>query len=192
VAALQGGRLVVSQPEECAIFIFHTSQDTTGDRVAPDLPTVDYDALSEEARLAREHAIDTFVWYALPDLKDKSLATARKLGKVIREDVEYRDSEYAPGQKLEIRSLQFDGLQIDGWVDEQKKLRINTVKVTHPRWRVRDGLGVGASIQQLDRILGYPDKRTGDVLQYSGETETAEFTVRHGRIVQVLLIHYNG
>jgi hypothetical protein len=29
VAALQGGRLVVSQPEECAIFIFHTTQDTT-------------------------------------------------------------------------------------------------------------------------------------------------------------------
>jgi hypothetical protein len=29
VAARQGGWLVVSQPEECAIFIFHTTQDTT-------------------------------------------------------------------------------------------------------------------------------------------------------------------
>lgn len=148
-------------------------------------------ASSLDAQMARAHAVDVFVWEALPDLPDGApLHAARKLGKLVDEKVTYKDNEYIPGRKIEERTLTHDGLVISGWVDGGKFRRTH-VLVTKPVWRVRDGLGVGAGVQDLARVLGRAQGRSGDVFTYSGETESVRFTIRDGKVAQVEFLIYH-
>ena len=54
-----------------------------------------------------------------------------------------------------------------------------------------DGLGVGASVNDLARVLGCANTRAGDQLTYSGETESVRFTIREGRFAAVEIFHYH-
>lgn len=136
--------------------------------------------------------IDEFVWNALTDLPDGApLAKARALGKPPVERGRQLDNEYEPGQKIEERTLVYDGLEVTGQVTASGKFRLWHAKVTKAGWRVRDGLGVGASVEALARVLGCANAQSGDVLTYSGETENVQFTVRDGRIAGVELFVYH-
>lgn len=142
--------------------------------------------------LADPNLVDRFVWSSLPDLPDGArLAKARALGALPLERVRFLDNEYDPGQKIEERTLVYDGLEITGQVVAGQEFRQWHAKVTKAGWRVRDGLGVGASVNDLARVLGCANTRAGDQLTYSGETESVRFTIREGRIAAVEIFHYH-
>jgi hypothetical protein len=142
--------------------------------------------------LADPNLVDQFVWNALPDLPDgTSLTKARALGQITAERVRRLDNEYDPGQQIEERTLVYAGLEVTGQVTPDQTLRLWHAKITKPGWKVRDGLGVGASVEELARVLGCANRRAGDVLTYSGETESVQFTIRDGRIAAVELFHYH-
>lgn len=156
-----------------------------------DVTPVDYATLSTNALLAREHAIDEFVWYAFPDLPDGApLARLRAVGKLPMERVRLLDNEYVPGQKIEERTFEYDGLVVTGQ-NEAGTLRFWYAKVTKPAWKVRSGLGVGASLADVTRVLGPPNAVKGDAIEYQGESESARFRIRDGRVAELECIHYH-
>lgn len=148
--------------------------------------------LTPGSPLADPNLVDQFVWNAFPDLPDGApLAKARSLGALPVERVRYLDNEYDPGQQIEERTFVYDGLEITGQVAAGQKFRQWHAKVTKPGWSVRDGLGVGASVKDLARVLGCANSRNGEVLTYSGETESVRFTIRNGRIASVEIFLYH-
>lgn len=145
-----------------------------------------------DSPLADPNLVDQFVWNALPDLPDGApLAAARALGALPVERIRHLDNEYDPGQKIEERTFVYDGLEVTGQVVAGQTFRPWHAKVTKPGWRVRDGLGVGASVNDLARVLGCANTRAGDRLTYFGETESVRFTIRDGRIAAVEIFHYH-
>lgn len=142
--------------------------------------------------LADANRVDEFVWNVFPDLPDGApLAKARAIGNVTFERVRQLDNEYQAGQKIEERTLEFDGLEVTGRVTADQKLRLWHAKVTKAGWRVRGGLGVGASVNEVVQVLGCANSRSGEELTYTGETESARFTVRDGRIAAVEIFVYH-
>lgn len=156
-----------------------------------DVAPVDYATLSTAALMAREHAIDEFVWYTFPDLPDGApLTRLRAVGRPPMERVRHLDNEYLPGQKIEERTLEYDGLVITGQ-DDGGTFHWWYAKVTKPVWKVRSGLGVNARLAEVTRVLGPPNVVKGDAIEYQGESESARFRIRDGRVTELELFRYH-
>ncbi|KRT68718.1 MAG: hypothetical protein XU15_C0017G0017 [candidate division NC10 bacterium CSP1-5] len=116
-----------------------------------------------------------------------SLTDLKAVGNVQREVVSTVKNRHDENQIDEVRELYYDGLYVRAYfpAKDHKRLFLEEVEITSARFRVKHGLNVGASVTELQRVLGQPDEVKGDVYSYFGEADTVHFVVRGGVIIKV-------
>lgn len=116
-----------------------------------------------------------------------SLTDLKAVGKVQREVISMVKNPHVENQIDEVRELYYDGLYIKAYFPamDHKRFLLEEVEITSARFRVQHGLNVGASVAELERVLGEPDEIKGDVYSYSGETDTVRFVIHNGVITKV-------
>jgi len=116
-----------------------------------------------------------------------SLTDLKAVGNVQREVVSTVKNRHDENQIDEVRELYYDGLYVRAYfpAKDHKRLFLEEVEITSARFRVKHGLNVGASVTELQRVLGQPDEIKGDVYSYFGEADTVHFVVRGGVIIKV-------
>ena len=136
--------------------------------------------------------IDNFVWEGLEVPLGKSLQDLRRIGRVLREVVTSVQNPHDKNQLDEVRTIFFDGLAIDAYFPNgnHDRFLLREVIVTKPRWKVRDGLLVGAQADLVTEVLGVPTEATKDFFKYCGETECVIFQLRRGVISKITFQYY--
>ena len=116
-----------------------------------------------------------------------SLADLKAVGKVQREVVSTVKNRHVANQIDEVRELYYDGLYVKAYFParDHKRFLLEEVEITSPRFQIKHGLNVGASVAELKAVLGQPDEVKGDVYSYFGEADTVHFVVRGGVIIKV-------
>jgi len=116
-----------------------------------------------------------------------SLTDLKAVGKIEREVISTVRNPHVENQVDEVRELYYDGLYVRAYfpAKDHKRLFLEEVEITSARFRVKHGLNVGASVTELQRVLGQPDEVKGDVYSYFGEADTVHFVVRGGVIIKV-------
>ena len=116
-----------------------------------------------------------------------SLTDLKAVGKVEREVVSTVKNAHVGNQIDEVRELYYEGLYIKAYfpAKDHKRFLLQEVQITSPRFRIKHGLNVGASVAELHRVLGTPDEVKGDVYSYAGETDTVCFVITNGVITEV-------
>ena len=116
-----------------------------------------------------------------------SLMDLKAAGKVHREVVATVRNPHVENQIDEVRELYYDGLYVRAYfpAKDHKRLFLEEVEITSPRFKIKHGLDVGTPVAELERVLGEPDEIKGDVYSYSGETDTVRFVVKNGVITKV-------
>jgi len=116
-----------------------------------------------------------------------SLMDLKAVGKVQREVVSTVKNRHVENQIDEVRELYYDGLYVRAYfpAKDHRRLLLEEVEITSPRFGIKHGLNVGASVTELQRVLGEPDEIKGDVYSYFGEADTVHFVVRGGVIIKV-------
>ncbi len=116
-----------------------------------------------------------------------SLTDLKAVGKIEREVVSTVRNPHVENQIDEVRELYYDGLYVRAYfpAKDHKRLFLEEVEITSPRFKIKHGLDVGTPVAELERVLGEPDEIKGDVYSYSGETDTVRFVVKNGVITKV-------
>ena len=116
-----------------------------------------------------------------------SLTDLKAVGNVQREVVSTVKNRHDENQIDEVRELYYDGLYVRAYfpAKDHKRLFLEEVEITSPRFKIKHGLDVGTPVAELERVLGEPDEIKGDVYSYSGETDTVRFVIHNGVITQV-------
>ena len=116
-----------------------------------------------------------------------SLMDLKAVGKVQREVVSTVKNRHVENQIDEVRELYYDGLYVRAYfpAKDHRRLLLEEVEITSPRFGIKHGLDVGASVAELKAVLGQPDEIEGDVHSYSGETDTVRFVIKNGVITKV-------
>jgi|SRR5690242_5384942 hypothetical protein len=148
----------------------------------------DAGTLALDERLRR---IDQFLRDRPAFLGGRSLQELRKLAPLRAERIEKEVDPQAADRELEYRRLNFDGLELVGRVEAPGGFSPLQVTVTSPRWKLRQGLGVGTPVQRVESVLGPPMEQEEGMLRYQGTREQATFHVRRGVIERVEL-QYRG
>ncbi|HKW91628.1 MAG TPA: hypothetical protein VJX92_06995 [Methylomirabilota bacterium] len=144
----------------------------------------DSGTLALDERLRR---IDQFLRDRPAFLGGHSLQELRKLAPLRAERIEKEADPQAAGRELEYRRLNFDGLELVGRVESPGGFSPLQVTVTSAKWKLRQGLGVGTSVQRVESLLGPPMEQEEGLLRYRGTSEQATFHVRRGVIERVEL-----
>ena len=144
-----------------------------------------------EEMLARQAVIDKFVHDAPVFLKDTSLKALRKLNSLKGESVTDSPNPHVAGEKIEFRTLTYNGLTIYGRVLNKSKLSPIQITVTDSRWKILNNLNVGTSSERIEQKLGIPTKEYSGVKQYCGETECVNFHAKERKITKVELNYYS-
>ena len=134
--------------------------------------------------------IDQFVHDAPLFMKGKSLSELRKLGTLINERLDKSPSKYITDKIEEYITLQFDGLEIYGWVRSPEELAPIRITVTKSHWHILKGLDVGAPTEHILQTLDQPTKEMKNIFEYCGETECVRFYLAEGKISKVEFIYY--
>jgi hypothetical protein len=125
--------------------------------------------------------------------KQETLESIRKLGPLKSQKITQQPDPYRPAQLEEYHTLQFDGLEIYGRVEiNRRDFRPVRVTVYAPEWKILHGLGVGTPSQRIEEILGQPNDRGPGLLKYNGEVDQVHFHVRNGAITKVVFIYFSG
>jgi len=116
-----------------------------------------------------------------------SLTDLKAVGKVEREVISTVKNAHVEKQIDEVRELYYEGLYIKAYfpAKDHNRFLLQEVQITSPRFSVKHGLNVGASVAELHRVLGTPDEVKGDVYSYAGETDTVRFVITNGVITEV-------
>ena len=152
-----------------------------------------YAADQFEEMLSRQAAIDKFVWEAPLFIKDKSLTALRKLAPLKFEEVYEKPNPHVPGENIEYKGLDFDGLSIFGEVKNQSELAPIHIIITDKRWQILKELNVGTNIERIEQVLGkatYEYGNTKEVKEYKGETNSIIFHTEDTSIKKIELVYY--
>ena len=116
-----------------------------------------------------------------------SLAELKAVGRVRREVVSTVKNRHDQNQVDEIRDLYYNGLYVSAYfpAKDHKRLLLQSVEITSPRFAIKHGLNVGTSLALLKAALGEPNAVDKDVHAYVGEGNTVYFTIKHGVITKV-------
>ena len=111
----------------------------------------------------------------------------KAVGNVQREVVSTVKNRHVENQVDEVRELHYDGLYVRAYfpAKDHKRLFLEEVEITSPRFKIKHGLDIGTPGAELQRVLGQPDEIRGDVYSYSGETDTVRFVIHNGVIAKV-------
>jgi hypothetical protein len=144
----------------------------------------------KENRYNREIKIDKFIYEAPLFMKGKSLYEIRNIGKPNREFIENKPNSHDVKTIDTFITLQFDGLEIYGYLKSEDELWPIRVTITKPQWKILDALDVGAPISRIEKVLGPPKEREKNLRKYCGETECVFFYINKGRISKVEFYYY--
>jgi hypothetical protein len=94
-----------------------------------------------------------------------SLMDLKAVGKIEREVISTVRNPHVENQIDEVRELYYDGLYVRAYfpAKDHERLFLEEVEITSPRFGVKHGLNVGASVAELKAVLGEPDEIKGDV-----------------------------
>lgn len=140
--------------------------------------------------IARQAAIDQFVYHAPLFIKDRSLPALRNLDQLKAEQVNKKPNPLNPGKDVEFRTFLYEGLEIYGAVLDQKELAFIRITITDPRWQILNDLNIGSSVERIESFLGKPTKEYSNIRQYCGETECVNFHIKDSKIIKVELNYY--
>ena len=87
-------------------------------------------------------------------------------------------------------TLQFDGLEIYGYLNSPNELSLIHVTITSPKWEILYGLNVGSYASRISQYLGSPIDEKKSIKSYCGESERVEFSTENNRISKVELFYY--
>lgn len=122
---------------------------------------------ASSAEVARPNvALPTLLENAYQRDDDGSLSILDRLGepqRVTREPVENR---HVPGQTDTLRTLVFDGLEMEVYAVTGGKEILQEVRVTGEGYETAEGLGVGSSRAAVRDVLGTPARTEGATVTY--------------------------
>ena len=144
-----------------------------------------------QANLDRMARIDSFAWAGPTFLRqDSTVEKVRALDRITREQTQ---TELSPIDRKPIRytTLKFEnGLEMQfRTFDTPTKLQVLKVALSSAKWPVSEGLGVGAPVARVVRLLGAGKQTPDSWLQYSGETEHVDFLIKDGLISSVVFTY---
>lgn len=101
------------------------------------------------------------------DLGETKAAIIENLGRPTRVDTQVVANRHRPEVQDTIYTLIYDGLEarIYDATSSDKEILTN-LTLTHPRYEMRWNLGVGTSAQRVIRVLGRPNQRSENKLEY--------------------------
>ena len=139
--------------------------------------------------------IDKFVSTAPIFLNCKSvlnvkLSDVKKLVKINKEYITKSANKYNKNKIDEFLTLQFDGLEIYGYLKSPSELWLIHVTITSHRWGILYGLIVGSDASRISQYLGTPVEQKKNMKIYYGESERVEFSTEGNRISKVELFYY--
>jgi hypothetical protein len=138
----------------------------------------------------RETKIDKFVCNALLFIKGKSLHEIRNIGKLNHEFTENKPNSHDAKIIDTFITLQFDGLEIYGYLKSQDELWPIRVTITKPHWKILDAIEVGVPISRISKVLGQPKEQGKNLRKYCGETDCVSFYINKGVISKVEFYYY--
>ncbi len=123
-----------------------------------------------------------------------TLKGLRKLAALKSERTSTRPNANYPAQNDTLYALAFDGLVVRAAVTPEEMVLVEWMEVTGGKFALPFGLRLGQTPQQVEEILGKPDRvgrgtiKNGQELIYSNEehTESATFVVRNGKLKAVI------
>jgi dienelactone hydrolase len=138
----------------------------------------------------QQHRVNEFTengWAS--KLGTRGLKNLRQLGTIKRERVILTENPHVRGRKDELREFTFDGMVVRALFPGRAHdaYLLQTVEITKPRWKLKFGLGVGASRDLLLQTLGQPDGERAEYLEYfhSMGIGTARVYLQDDRIVKI-------
>jgi hypothetical protein len=140
--------------------------------------------------------IDQFIQDAPLFLKDKTMSGIRKLGKIVKEDTKKEPNPYIQGVTMLIKEFHFEGLQIVGVIVDSKKeddpMLLNSIVVTHPQWKILNGLDVGVTVEKIEQVLGVPSEKSEKAISYNGAGNHIYFHLKQGKVEKIAISYYGG
>jgi hypothetical protein len=143
-----------------------------------------------EDRFNRETKIDKFIYEAPLFIKGKSLQEIRKIGKLRREFMENKPNSHDPKTINTFITLQFDGLEINGYLKSQDEFWPIQITITKPKWKILNAFDVGTPISRIYKILGHPKEQENNLIKYCGETECVTFFINKKTISKIEFHYY--
>jgi hypothetical protein len=136
------------------------------------------------ATLARLQKVENFMM-GQPYVVDRRLSVIRAMGPSLKEEVVRGPYPADPSVTMERRTLQFDGLRLEGFMKEAA-LVVCVADYTKPGWTVGPSLGVGADAALVGPALGSPGEMEGDALVYRPVANgDVKFHIRDGRVARI-------
>ena len=148
------------------------------------------EAPSAEQLAAR---IDRFALEAPRFLKDTTrvpLAELRKLGALRQETVKKAANAHDPVKIDTYHTLEFDGLEVYGYLGDQQELWPIRIVVSTDAWEIADDLSVGADSERLLAVLGEPGSHAPEAWLYQGGIQNVNFYLKKNRITKIEFIYY--
>ncbi len=127
-----------------------------------------------------------------PDfLKNKSFKVLCTIAPLKHDLVKIEANEFVDGDRNELHTLVFDGLEVYGNVLHQDDFLPFSVTVTSDRWLIPQGLNIGVATEKITEVLGKPDEISGSELAYHGEHESVIFLVKDGHVSKITFAFYS-
>ncbi len=148
-------------------------------------------AAAEQPLNFQENArIDKFVHDAPLFIKGRKLQELKKIGKLKKQTVEKSVNPYDPKKIDEFWTLQFDGLDIYGYLHKSDELWPIHITITKPRWKLMHNLTIGTDYSRVVRVLGPPTKKNRGTIEYSGEADSVVFHFTGAKVSKIELFYY--
>jgi hypothetical protein len=117
----------------------------------------------------QQHAVNDFSEHGWASrLGARGIKSVRQLGTIKRERVVLADNPHVRGRKDELREFTFDGMYVRALFPGRAHdaYLLQEVEITKPRWRVKYGLNVGATRDEVLQALGQPDGEKPEFVEY--------------------------
>ena len=133
--------------------------------------------------------IDEYIFNAPIFMKGKTLSEIRNIGKLKREYSEKKQNPHDASLIDTFVTLQFEGLEIYGYLKKQDILWPIRIIITEPKWKISNGLDVGTPSLNILKLLGSPTLKTDNKIEYCGETDCVYF-YEDKKIISKIEFHY--
>jgi len=149
-------------------------------------------SFAAEPEWAKQQVIlDNFVWDSTKPFYGKQLTDIRGFGRLERESSKpYTSGLVDSSRGATTHEFIFSGVQVVGFFIPGDRFFLRYVEVTTPTYFLAKGLRVGSPKAEVEKLLGLPSQVLANSFEYNGETESAIFHFKEGKVVRVELHVY--
>jgi hypothetical protein len=112
---------------------------------------------SREGALPPPVALDDLLARAYEQTPDGRLALLEPLGRPLRNWGKPTPNRHVAGQVDTLRTLVYEGLEVQVYETADERELLQTLRVTSPRYRTAEGLTVGSPREDVHAALGAPE-----------------------------------